>query len=87
MELGCDAVLLASAVTRAHNPVGMAKAMKMAVAAGRAARTSGRIPPRRLAQASSSFDGIITERVLARERTIACERSEPGGQRGITCHQ
>ncbi|AOH45171.1 thiazole synthase [Cutibacterium modestum] len=63
MELGCDAVLLASAVTRAHNPVGMAKAMKMAVAAGRAARTSGRIPPRRLAQASSSFDGIITERV------------------------
>ena len=63
MELGCNAVLLASAVTRAHNPVGMAKAMKMAVAAGRAARTSGRIPPRRLAQASSSFDGIITERV------------------------
>ena len=40
MELGCDAVLLASAVTRAHNPVGMAQAMKMAVAAGRAARTS-----------------------------------------------
>lgn len=63
MELGCDAVLLASAVTRAHNPVGMAQAMKMAVVAGRMARTSGRIPRRRLARASSPFDGIITGRV------------------------
>ena len=63
MELGCDAVLLASAVTRAHNPVGMATAMRYGVEAGLAARESGRIPRRRLAQASSAFEGIITERV------------------------
>ncbi|MDU0479475.1 thiazole synthase [Staphylococcus chromogenes] len=59
MELGCDGVLLASAVTRAHDPVRMAKAMRLAVAAGQAAREAGRIPRRRLAQASSSFDGLI----------------------------
>ncbi|MEJ5920486.1 MULTISPECIES: thiazole synthase [unclassified Corynebacterium] len=63
MELGCDAVLLASAVTRAQDPVAMARAMKFGVEAGYTARNAGRIPRRRLAQASSSFDGIITERV------------------------
>ncbi|MDK7109991.1 MULTISPECIES: thiazole synthase [Corynebacterium] len=69
MELGCDAVLLASAVTRAHDPVGMATAMRFGVEAGLTARESGRIPRRRLAQASSSFEGIITERVSgAREQ-------------------
>ena len=62
MELGCDAVLLASAVTRAHDPVAMAQAMRHGVIAGRLARHSGRIPRRRLAQASSAFEGIITER-------------------------
>jgi thiazole synthase len=53
MELGCDAVLLASAVTRAQRPELMAAAMRDAVIAGRAARLAGRIPRRRHAQASS----------------------------------
>ncbi|WP_017622293.1 thiazole synthase [Nocardiopsis chromatogenes] len=53
MELGCDAVLLASAVTRAQEPVLMARAMRDAVRAGRAARLAGRIPVRRHAHASS----------------------------------
>ena len=53
MELGCDAVLLASAVTRAQRPDLMAAAMRDAVVAGRAARLAGRIPKRRYAVASS----------------------------------
>jgi thiazole synthase len=53
MELGCDAVLLASAVTRAQHPVMMAEAMRKAVEAGRLARLAGRIPVRRYAKASS----------------------------------
>ncbi|WP_017541362.1 thiazole synthase [Nocardiopsis halophila] len=53
MELGCDAVLLASAVTRAQDPVLMARAMRDAVTAGRSARLAGRIPVRRHAHASS----------------------------------
>lgn len=57
MELGCDAVLLASAVTRAQDPVRMAQAFKYAVAAGRLAATAGRIPRRQHAQASSSMIG------------------------------
>jgi thiazole synthase len=59
MELGCDAVLLASAVTRAEDPVRMAEAMKCAVRAGRLARCAGRIPVRRYAEASSSNAGRI----------------------------
>ena len=59
MELGCDAVLIASAVTRAENPAAMATAMKHAVIAGRLARTAGRIPVRRLARASSPSEGVI----------------------------
>ncbi|GAB3221972.1 thiazole synthase [Glycomyces halotolerans] len=58
MELGCSAVLLATAVTRAADPALMAAAMRDAVAAGRAARLAGRIPKRGLAQASTSFEGI-----------------------------
>jgi thiazole synthase len=53
MELGCDAVLLASAVTRAQRPDLMAAAMRAAVEAGRMARQAGRIPRRRYAEASS----------------------------------
>lgn len=53
MELGCDAVLLATAVTRAKNPQLMATAMADAVRAGHAARHAGRIPKRFWAQASS----------------------------------
>ena len=53
MELGCDGVLLASAVTRAQHPTQMAEAMRKAVDAGRLARLAGRIPVRRYAKASS----------------------------------
>lgn len=53
MELGCDAVLLATAVTRAEDPERMARAMRAAVAAGHDARLAGRIPRRQWAQASS----------------------------------
>ncbi|MBB4855155.1 thiazole synthase [Mycobacteroides chelonae] len=53
MELGCDAVLLATAVTRAADPERMAAAMAVAVAAGYLARHAGRIPRRFWAQASS----------------------------------
>ncbi len=57
MELGCDAVLLASAVTRAESPARMAAAMAHAVEAGRLARSAGRIPRRLHAQASSPLTG------------------------------
>jgi thiazole synthase len=53
MELGCDAVLLATAVTRASDPEAMATAMRLAVESGRLARGAGRIPRRYWAQASS----------------------------------
>ncbi|MFI6731767.1 thiazole synthase [Nonomuraea sp. NPDC050451] len=53
MELGCAAVMLATAVTRAQRPDLMAVAMKQAVEAGRLARLAGRIPRRRYAEASS----------------------------------
>jgi len=53
MELGCDAVLLATAVTRAADPPAMAAAMAAAVTAGYLARRAGRIPKRFWAQASS----------------------------------
>ncbi len=53
MELGCDAVLLATAVTRAERPGLMARAMRYAVHAGRDAHRAGRVPKRHVAQASS----------------------------------
>jgi thiazole synthase len=58
MELGCDAVLLATAVTRARDPERMAHAMRAAVEAGRLARTAGRIPRRFSARASTSPEGL-----------------------------
>ncbi|KAF4410568.1 thiazole synthase [Streptomyces lycii] len=58
MELGCDAVMLASAVTRAREPALMAEAMRHAVAAGRLARRAGRIPRRHFAEASSPVEGV-----------------------------
>jgi thiazole synthase len=57
MELGCDAVLLASAVSRAEDPAGMATAMRAAVEAGWAARQAGRIPRRLHAEASTPMEG------------------------------
>ncbi|ADU47917.1 thiazole synthase [Intrasporangium calvum] len=59
MELGCDAVLLATAVTRAEDPEAMARAMHHAVEAGWLARHAGRIPVRRLARASSPTEGLV----------------------------
>ena len=58
MELGCDAVLLNSAVARAQDPVGMAEAMRDAVLGGRRAYRSGRIPVRLYAEASSPTAGV-----------------------------
>ncbi|WP_417233477.1 thiazole synthase [Arthrobacter sp.] len=57
MELGCDAVLLATAVTRAAEPALMAEAFRLAVCAGRLAHRGGRIPRRPMARASSSPTG------------------------------
>lgn len=57
MELGCDAVLVASAVTRARDPEAMAGALRAAVGAGHAARRAGRIAPRLAATASSPVAG------------------------------
>jgi thiazole synthase len=58
MEMGCDGVLLASSVSRAEDPVGMARAMRLAVEAGYEARRAGRIPQRLHAQASSPEEGV-----------------------------
>ena len=58
MELGCDAVLCASAISRAHDPVAMASAIATAVHAGRLARGAGRIPRRRYAEASTTDVGV-----------------------------
>ena len=59
MELGCDGVLLNTAVAKARDPVSMAGAMRDAVAAGRAARRSGRIPRQSRAEPSSPQLGLI----------------------------
>jgi thiazole synthase len=58
MELGCDAVMAASAIARAQDPVRMARAMRAAVQAGRLARTAGRIPRRLHATASTPDEGL-----------------------------
>jgi len=58
MELGCDAVLCASAISRAEDPVRMAHAIRAAVDAGRWAYGAGRIPHRRYAHASSPREGL-----------------------------
>jgi thiazole synthase len=59
MELGCAAVLLNTAVSKAQDPVRMAAAMRAAVEAGRLARLSGRIPKRAHAEASSPQFGLV----------------------------
>ena len=58
MELGCDAVLVASAITRAADPVLMARAIRAGVEAGRLAFRAGRIPQRLYANASTSWEGL-----------------------------
>ncbi|MEN1973350.1 thiazole synthase [Luteimonas sp. MJ204] len=59
MELGCDGVLMNTAIAGAREPVLMAHAMKLAVEAGRAAFRAGRIPRKRYASASSPVDGLL----------------------------
>jgi thiazole synthase len=58
IELGCDAVLCASAISRAHDPAAMARAIRLAVEAGALAAGAGRIPRRRYAAASTPEDGV-----------------------------
>ena len=59
MELGCDGVLMNTAIAGARDPVLMASAMRKAVEAGREAFRAGRIPRKRYASASSPVDGLI----------------------------
>jgi thiazole synthase len=59
MELGCDGVLMNTAIAEARDPVLMASAMKHAIIAGRQARLAGRMPRRRYASASSPLDGLV----------------------------
>ena len=59
MELGCDGVLMNTAIAGAREPVRMAHAMRLAVEAGRDAYLAGRIPRKRFASASSPVDGLI----------------------------
>ncbi len=59
MELGCDGVLMNTAIAGARHPVLMASAMRKAVAAGREAFLAGRIPRKRFASASSPIDGTF----------------------------
>lgn len=59
MELGCDGILMNTAIAHANNPVLMASAMKKAVQSGREAYLAGRMPRRRYASASSPLDGLI----------------------------
>ena len=59
MELGCDGVLMNTAIAGAKDPVLMASAMRKAVEAGREAYRAGRIPRKRYASASSPIDGTI----------------------------
>ena len=59
MELGCDGVLMNTAIAGAENPIQMAEAMNYAVRAGRLAYLAGRIPKKLYAQASSPVEGMI----------------------------
>ena len=59
MELGCDGVLINTAIAKAKNPYQMAEAMKYAVIAGRKSYLSGRIKPNLFGSASTSKKGLI----------------------------
>lgn len=59
MELGCDGILMNTAIAAAEKPVMMASAMKKAVEAGREAHLAGRMPRKRFASASSPIDGTF----------------------------
>jgi thiazole synthase len=59
MELGCDGVLMNTAIAEARDPIGMARAMKLAVEAGREAYRAGRMATRKYADPSSPLAGLI----------------------------
>ena len=59
MELGCDAVLAATAINRAQDPTAMARALRLAIEAGWTARRAGRVPRRFHAEASSPWEGMV----------------------------
>jgi thiazole synthase len=59
MELGCDAVMVDTAIAKSHDPVRMAAAMKAGVNGGRLARLAGRIPKRSMAEPSSPQLGLV----------------------------
>jgi thiazole synthase len=59
MELGCDGVLMNTAIAAAKDPIKMAKAMKLAVEAGRLAYLAGRMPRQMYADPSSPLAGLI----------------------------
>ena len=60
MELGCDGVLMNTAIAEAGDPVQMARAMRLAIEAGRLAWRAGRMPERRFASSSSPAEGTLT---------------------------
>ena len=59
MELGCDGVLMNTAIAEAKDPILMARAMKLAVESGRLAHRAGRMPKKRYADPSSPLAGLI----------------------------
>ena len=59
MELGCDGVLINTAIAKAKNPILMAEAMRHAVISGRKSFLSGRVKPNILGERSSPLKGII----------------------------
>lgn len=62
MELGCDGVLMNTAIAEASQPVAMASAMKHGILAGRLAYLAGRMPKRRFASASSPIENVIASK-------------------------
>jgi thiazole synthase len=60
MEMGCDGVLMNTAIAGAKNPILMAEAMRQGVEAGRKAFLAGRIPKKLYATASSPLEGILS---------------------------
>ena len=78
LELGCDAVLCASAISRAHDPIAMAEAIKLAVRAGALAVGAGRIPRRRYAQASTPETGLPDLGVTVPDGWSAPAGPQPG---------
>ena len=60
MEMGCDGVLMNTAIAKAQNPIMMARAMKLAIESGRLAFLAGRMPKKNYATASSPTEGKIT---------------------------